>query len=303
MISGLEDITSGALRIGERLVNEVPPARRGVAMVFQSYALYPHLNVRDNMGFGLKIRKVPADEAARRVSEAAATLQIEALLDRFPRELSGGQRQRVAIGRAIVGNPEVFLFDEPLSNLDAELRVHMRSEIAALHKRLGNTMIYVTHDQIEAMTLADKIVVLRDGLIEQVGTPRELYSAPRNEFVAQFIGSPKMNLLPIDALPFGASAPWRLPAGAGRVGMRPEHLSVAPAGEGQLTGTVILSEFTGAGSLLHVAVERAGTCLVVHPGPTAPAPDDTVGLAISAANLHFFDRNGIAVNLDQQPKA
>jgi ABC-type sugar transport system ATPase subunit len=296
MISGLEDITSGVLHIGDRLVNEVPPAKRGVAMVFQSYALYPHLNVRDNMGFGLKIRKVPADEAARRVREAATTLQIEALLDRFPRELSGGQRQRVAIGRAIVGNPEVFLFDEPLSNLDAELRVHMRSEIAALHKRLGNTMIYVTHDQIEAMTLADKIVVLRDGLIEQVGTPRELYSSPRNEFVAQFIGSPRMNLIPLEALPASLRAAWAVPAGAVRVGMRPEHLSVAPAGEGQLTGTVILSEFSGAGSLLHVAVEGAGTCLVLHPGPTSPAPDETVRLAIPPVNLHFFDRDGIAVD-------
>jgi ABC-type sugar transport system ATPase subunit len=269
-------------------------------MVFQSYALYPHLNVRDNMGFGLKIRKVPADEAARRVREAATTLQIEALLDRFPRELSGGQRQRVAIGRAIVGNPEVFLFDEPLSNLDAELRVHMRSEIAALHKRLGNTMIYVTHDQIEAMTLADKIVVLRDGLIEQVGTPRELYSSPRNEFVAQFIGSPRMNLIPLEALPASLRAAWAVPAGAVRVGMRPEHLSVAPAGEGQLTGTVILSEFSGAGSLLHVAVEGAGTCLVLHPGPTSPAPDETVRLAIPPVNLQFFDRDGIAVDAGRE---
>src|SRR4051812_28147016 len=172
LISGLEYISGGELSIGGRVVNEVQASQRGVAMVFQSYALYPHLTVRDNMAFGLKVRKVPAGERDRRVGEAAATLKLDALLDRFPRELSGGQRQRVAIGRAIVGNPDVFLFDEPLSNLDAELRVHMRSEIAALHKRLATTMIYVTHDQIEAMTLADKIVVLRDGRIEQVGSPR-----------------------------------------------------------------------------------------------------------------------------------
>lgn len=171
LISGLEYLSGGELAIGGRVVNEVPASKRGVAMVFQSYALYPHLTVRDNMGFGLKVRKVPAQERQKRVDEASATLKLEALLDRYPRELSGGQRQRVAIGRAIVGNPDVFLFDEPLSNLDAELRVHMRSEIAALHKRLSTTMIYVTHDQIEAMTLADKIVVLRDGRVEQVGSP------------------------------------------------------------------------------------------------------------------------------------
>ena len=217
VISGLEDITSGELYIGDRLVNDVQAAKRGVAMVFQSYALYPHLNVRDNMGFGLKVRKVPAAERERRVNEAAATLKLGALLHRYPRELSGGQRQRVAIGRAIVGNPDVFLFDEPLSNLDAELRVHMRAEIASLHKRLSTTMVYVTHDQIEAMTLADKIVVLRDGLIEQVGSPRQLYERPGNLFVAQFIGSPKMNILPAASarlLAQSSTSPSSLPRGA-----------------------------------------------------------------------------------------
>jgi multiple sugar transport system ATP-binding protein len=290
MISGLEDITAGTLHIGDRVVNEVPAARRGVAMVFQSYALYPHLNVRDNMGFGLKVRKVSAAERERRVREAAAILKLETLLDRYPRELSGGQRQRVAIGRAIVGDPDVFLFDEPLSNLDAELRVHMRSEIAALHKRLGNTMIYVTHDQIEAMTLADKIVVLRDGRIEQVGSPRELYARPRNVFVAQFIGSPKMNVLPAAGLAVPAPRD-----DVRSVGLRPEHLAVVAPGEGILRGRVALSEYTGAASLLHVALDGGEICLVVHNGP-APAADEEVGLTIAAENLHFFDGEGNAIS-------
>jgi len=289
MISGLEDIMAGELRIGDRLVNDVQPAKRGVAMVFQSYALYPHLTVRDNIGFGLKVRKVPAEERAKRVAEAAATLKLDALLDRYPRELSGGQRQRVAIGRAIVGHPDVFLFDEPLSNLDAELRVHMRSEIAALHKRLGNTMIYVTHDQIEAMTLADKIVVLRDGRIEQVGTPRELYSQPANVFVAQFIGSPKMNIVPV-----ASTKQTRAPAGAAQVGMRPEDLSIVAPDMGDLRGKVLISEYTGASSLLHIQLATGETVLVVHDGE-APGPDEQVGLAIGAEMLHFFDSDGKAI--------
>jgi ABC-type sugar transport system ATPase subunit len=295
MISGLEDITSGSLYIGDRLVNDVQAAKRGVAMVFQSYALYPHLNVRDNMAFGLKVRKVPPAERKLRVEEAAATLKLDALLDRFPRELSGGQRQRVAIGRAIVGHPQVFLFDEPLSNLDAELRVHMRSEIASLHKRLGNTMIYVTHDQIEAMTLADKIVVLRDGRIEQVGTPRELYSRPANLFVAQFIGSPRMNI--VEAATVGGLL--QDSGAAARdiqsVGMRPEHLSVAPPGQGPLRGKIALSEYTGASSLLHVELESSEVCLVAYAGTTAPDLDATVSLNIATENLHLFDRSGLAL--------
>jgi ABC-type sugar transport system ATPase subunit len=288
MISGLEDISSGVLRIGDRIVNEVPPARRGVAMVFQSYALYPHLNVRDNMGFGLKVRKVPADERARRVVDAARTLKLEPLLDRFPRELSGGQRQRVAIGRAIVGDPDVFLFDEPLSNLDAELRVHMRSEIASLHKRLGNTMIYVTHDQIEAMTLADKIVVLRDGLVEQVGTPRELYERPGNLFVAQFIGSPKMNILPIGSV---AGALPGHPDDASHVGMRPEDLELTDPASGFVSGRVLLSEYTGASSLLHVELTGGEVFLVAYDGQTVAA-DTLVGMTIAPDRLHFFDHAG-----------
>ena len=288
MISGLEDISSGVLRIGDRIVNEVPAARRGVAMVFQSYALYPHLNVRDNMGFGLKVRKVPTDERTRRVGEAARTLKLEPLLDRYPRELSGGQRQRVAIGRAIVGDPEVFLFDEPLSNLDAELRVHMRSEIASLHKRLGSTMIYVTHDQIEAMTLADKIVVLRDGLVEQVGTPRELYEHPGNLFVAQFIGSPKMNILPISSV---AEALPGYPDRASHVGMRPEDLKLTNPGSGLVSGRVLLSEYTGASSLLHVELPGGEAFLVVYDGQMIDA-DTSVGLTIAPDRLHFFDVAG-----------
>ena len=195
MIAGLESISGGELYIDDQLMNHRAPSERGVAMVFQSYALYPHLNVAENMGFGLKMNGVDKQEIARRVTIAAKTLQMESLLDRKPKDMSGGQRQRVAIGRAIVRNPKVFLFDEPLSNLDAELRVEMRLQIAKLHHELGNTMVYVTHDQVEAMTLADKIVVLRSGQIEQIGSPLTLYHAPANLFVAGFIGSPKMNFL------------------------------------------------------------------------------------------------------------
>ncbi|MDR7034162.1 ABC transporter ATP-binding protein [Mesorhizobium sp. BE184] len=291
LISGLEHISDGELQIGGRVVNEVPAAKRGVAMVFQSYALYPHLTVRDNMGFGLKVRKVPAEERARRVADAAATLKLEPLLDRFPRQLSGGQRQRVAIGRAIVGNPDVFLFDEPLSNLDAELRVHMRSEIAALHRRLATTMIYVTHDQIEAMTLADKIVVLRDGKVEQVGSPRDLYDNPGNLFVAQFIGSPKMNILPA-AVASRLSPKAETPSGTQSVGVRPEHLTLTTPGKGTLEGVVRLAEYTGAVTLIHVELSGGEICLVVDDGNKAPEVGGAVGLAAKPAVLHFFDKEG-----------
>ncbi|MBM7048513.1 ABC transporter ATP-binding protein [Rhizobium lusitanum] len=290
LISGLDYLSGGELAIGGRVVNEVPASKRGVAMVFQSYALYPHLTVRENMGFGLKVRKVPAQERQKRVDEASATLKLEALLDRYPRELSGGQRQRVAIGRAIVGNPDVFLFDEPLSNLDAELRVHMRTEIAALHKRLSTTMIYVTHDQIEAMTLADKIVVLRDGRIEQVGSPRELYERPANTFVAQFIGSPKMNLLPaaISPLLIGATA---TDAAAETIGIRPEHLTAVEPRDGTLRGTIGLCEYTGAVTLLHVKLPGGHDCLVLHDGRDMKAGIQ-IGLAADVSNVHFFDGKG-----------
>ncbi|MSU89381.1 sn-glycerol-3-phosphate ABC transporter ATP-binding protein UgpC [Rhodobacteraceae bacterium 2CG4] len=294
MISGLEDITGGDLWIGDRRMNEVQAARRGVAMVFQSYALYPHLTVKQNMGFGLKVRKEKPAEIARRVEDAARTLQLGSLLDRYPRELSGGQRQRVAIGRAIVGHPDVFLFDEPLSNLDAELRVHMRAEIAALHKRLRNTMVYVTHDQIEAMTLADRIVVLRDGRIEQVGSPRQLYSRPDNIFVAQFIGSPKMNICAASDLAGPLSRAGVDTSGAVQVGLRPEHLRLVPEQQGLMTGQVVISEYTGSGSLLHVEVAGVGTMLVLSEGQEGPRPDDTVYLAIDPGNVHMFDADGLA---------
>ena len=295
MIAGLEDITSGDLVIGTRTMNDVPAAKRGVAMVFQSYALYPHLTVRENMGFGLKVRKLKPPDIRQRVDEAAATLKLDALMERYPRELSGGQRQRVAIGRAIVGHPQVFLFDEPLSNLDAELRVHMRAEIAALHNRLSNTMIYVTHDQIEAMTLADRIVVLREGRIEQVGTPRELYASPANVFVAQFIGSPKMNISPAASLAGQMAGTEFDLKGAARVGIRPEHLRIVPAGEGQLQGRVAVSEYTGAGSLLHIEVSEVGTFLVVQEGQAGADHGEPVGLSFSNENLHLFDEAGLAL--------
>lgn len=298
MIAGLEDITSGELRIGGRLMNDVPSAKRGVAMVFQSYALYPHLTVRDNIGFGLKVRKTPAGEIANRVGEAARSLQLDHLLDRYPRELSGGQRQRVAIGRAIVSEPDVFLFDEPLSNLDAELRVHMRSEIATLHNNLRNTMIYVTHDQIEAMTLADKIVVLREGRIEQVGTPQELYERPANTFVAQFIGSPKMNLLPVKTLPASTLETLRPPARAHRVGLRPEHLRIVAAGEGLFAATVLSTEYLGSQTLLHLDAGGSERVLSLEDGARTGALSQKVELAPRHLQLHWFDENGMRVDAD-----
>ncbi|MCA0963725.1 ABC transporter ATP-binding protein [Salipiger bermudensis] len=300
MISGLETISGGELWIGDRKVNEVQAAKRGLAMVFQSYALYPHLTVRQNMGFGLKVRKESPDEIERRVNEAARTLQLDKLLDRYPRELSGGQRQRVAIGRAIVGDPQVFLFDEPLSNLDAELRVHMRAEIAALHRRLGNTTIYVTHDQIEAMTLADRIVVLRDGRIEQVGSPKELYARPDNVFVAQFIGSPKMNVCPVEAIRSPLQRAGFSTGGATQAGLRPEHLRIVDEAEGILCGRVSISEYTGGGALLHVELEGAPVFLVENSGDDAPQPGDIVHLAFSGSDLHLFDAEGRACHREPE---
>ncbi|KRB01273.1 sugar ABC transporter ATP-binding protein [Devosia sp. Root685] len=254
MIAGLEQISSGDLFIGDKRMNDVDPAQRGIAMVFQSYALYPHMTVRENMGFALRFAGAPKEEIATRVAEAARILELGALLDRKPGQLSGGQRQRVAIGRAIVRHPDVFLFDEPLSNLDAELRVHMRIEIARLHKELNTTIIYVTHDQVEAMTLADKIVVLRDGVIEQAGSPLDLYDDPDNLFVAGFIGSPKMNLLAGTAEAGGirladfpeqlVPSPVAVPAGtAVTVGIRPEHFD--PTGSAALETTVEIIEHLG----------------------------------------------------------
>jgi multiple sugar transport system ATP-binding protein len=247
IIAGLEDLTSGNVLIDGAKVDTVPPAKRGIAMVFQTYALYPHLTVRNNMGLGLKQAGAAADEIAKRIAASSAMLSLEPYLERRPAELSGGQRQRVAIGRALVREPKLFLFDEPLSNLDAALRVNTRLEIAQLHHRLGATMIYVTHDQVEAMTLADKIVVLNNGQIEQVGGPMELYNAPANEFVAGFIGSPKMNFIE------GA----RLGDKAKTVGVRPEHLTV-DSKAGTWKGTVIHAEHLGADTNLYIDTEQAG---------------------------------------------
>ena len=238
MIAGLEEISSGTIEIDNEVVNEVIAAERGVAMVFQSYALYPHMTVYENMSFGLKMAKTPKDEIKKRVEDAADVLQINDYLERLPKQLSGGQRQRVAIGRAIVRNPKVFLFDEPLSNLDAALRVQTRIEIAKLHKQLSATMIYVTHDQVEAMTLADKIVVLNNGIIEQVGSPVELYNTPRNLFVAEFIGSPKMNILNLQNQNDIFTHNLQIPNNASMVGVRPEHLIVSSEKEAKFHGDI-----------------------------------------------------------------
>ena len=265
MIAGLEEISSGTITIGDQIVNEVAPAKRGVSMVFQTYALYPHMTVYKNMAFGLKQAKTPKDEIDQRVRNAAEILEISSLLDRTPKALSGGQRQRVAIGRAIVREPEVFLFDEPLSNLDAALRVQTRIEIARLHERLGTTMIYVTHDQVEAMTLADKIVVLRDGNIEQIGSPIELYRNPSNMFVAQFIGSPKMNFFDSDDLTDAGRA--LINSGTDILGIRPEHFIVVPTGSGVIQGKPNLVEPLGEYALVHCETVRGSPFIVKTTDP------------------------------------
>ncbi|MCC1482470.1 ABC transporter ATP-binding protein [Roseibaca sp. Y0-43] len=281
MIAGLEDITSGDILIDGQLVNTTPPSQREIAMVFQSYALYPHLNVRDNMGLGLKQAGQPKAEIATAVDRAAGMLDLQNYLTRRPGELSGGQRQRVAIGRAIVRKPKLFLFDEPLSNLDAALRVQTRIEIANLHRELGATMIYVTHDQVEAMTLADRIVVLRDGRIEQVGAPMELYNNPANEFVAGFIGSPKMNFLNAGAL--GA---------AGKsVGIRPEHIQLATEGDG-IAGRVSHVEHLGGETLVYVKADPHGLVTVRLFGEHSYAVNDQVIMRPDMARAFYFDDNG-----------
>ena len=272
MIAGLEEITGGEIRIGDRVVNNVAPKERDIAMVFQNYALYPHMTVQDNMAFSLKLANEPAETIKRRVDEAAAILGLTDYLARYPRQLSGGQRQRVAMGRAIVRKPQVFLFDEPLSNLDAKLRVQMRTEIKALHQRLKTTSIYVTHDQIEAMTMADKIVVMNAGITEQVGSPLELYDNPANLFVAGFIGSPAMNFLPgrvtAAGVAVGADIHLPLPAGskaeAGRdviVGVRPEHLSVADDG---VPVEIVVVEPTGADTQIYCKLAGVDVNAVVR---------------------------------------
>ncbi len=284
IIAGLDEQTAGDVRIDGRAVNGVPPAKRGIAMVFQSYALYPHLTVAGNMGLALKQEGVAASTIEARVRSAASLLRLEPLLRRRPAELSGGQRQRVAIGRAIVRQPSLFLFDEPLSNLDAALRVGTRIELAKLHHQLGATMIYVTHDQIEAMTLADRIVVLNGGLVEQVGAPLELYRRPANLFVAGFIGSPTINLIT------GAPAER---VGAATIGVRPEHLVVDPAGA--WAGTVSHAEHLGADTVLYVDVPEVGALTVRTAGDLPSEAGDRVALTPRADRLYRFGADGRAL--------
>ena len=301
MLAGLEDITGGEILIDGKVVNDLESKDRDIAMVFQSYALYPHMTVRENMGFSLRLRNADKSTTAERVDKAARILNLDPLLDRYPRELSGGQRQRVAMGRAIVRDPAVFLFDEPLSNLDAKLRVAMRAEIKALHQRLKTTTVYVTHDQIEAMTMADRIVVMHDGIVEQIGTPLELFDRPGNLFVAQFIGSPSMNVLR-GALRSGSvealGARWPVAAGLGRegqdvhYGIRPTDLVLSAQG---VPAKVIVVEPTGAETELLVEVgqgDAAQRLVVVMHGRTQAQPDDTIHLSLDPAKAHVFDANG-----------
>ncbi len=310
LIAGLEEITSGDLLIDGERVNGVPPGKRGLAIVFQSYALYPHMNVAENMSFSLKLAGIPKAERQKKVMEAARILHLETFLDRKPKALSGGQRQRVAIGRAIVRDPKVFLFDEPLSNLDAALRVRMRLELTKLHRQLRATMIYVTHDQVEAMTMADRIVVLQAGIVEQVGTPMDLYRYPRNLFVAGFIGSPRMNFLPafiqhtapsgvVIALAGGGTL--KVPVNPGTaatgekvtVGIRPEHIALIAAGG--LPAQVQTVEHLGSESYLHLNVASGEPLTIRVNGETAVRPDEQVQLQMDSKFLHLFDGNGDAM--------
>ena len=294
MIAGLEETTAGRITIGSRDVTRLDPSDRGVAMVFQTYALYPHMTVRENMGFGLKMNGHPKTEIARKVAEASRILKLDDYLDRKPAALSGGQRQRVSIGRAIVRGPEVFLFDEPLSNLDAELRVEMRVEIARLHKEIGATMIYVTHDQVEAMTLADKIVVLRKGVIEQVGAPMDLYRDPDNRFVAGFIGSPAMNFMTGEVkdgtvIVPGMKARFDLGArhaGPVTVGMRAEHLTVDPEGD---THTVDLTESLGGVSYVYLLGDTGERLVLEERGDHRSRIGARVGITVDPSRVYLFD--------------
>lgn len=288
-IAGLEAVQGGELRLDGRRINELPPAERDLAMVFQSYALYPHMSVRKNLAFGLSLRGRPKGEIEARIVEAARMLQLEELLERKPRQLSGGQRQRVAIGRAIVRQPRIFLFDEPLSNLDAALRENTRMELARLHQKLQATMIYVTHDQVEAMTLATKVVVLNQGRIAQVGRPLELYHAPADLFVAGFIGSPRMNLLPAEALA-GAAAR----AGATTLGIRPEHLRLGDGG-GALRAEVRAVERLGAQSLVHLRLGNGHALTASVDGARPVRQGEQLGVEIPAEHLHAFGADGRAL--------
>jgi multiple sugar transport system ATP-binding protein len=315
MIAGLEDITSGSLRIGGEEMADVEPANRGVAMVFQSYALYPHMTVSDNIGFGLRMTGHDKASIEKRTQRAAEMLQLGPMLERKPSQLSGGQRQRVAIGRAIVREPDVFLFDEPLSNLDAALRVQMRIEIGKLHNDLKSTMIYVTHDQVEAMTMADKIVVLNAGRIEQVGSPLELYHRPRNTFVAGFIGSPKMNFLPATvrgtkrntvalALPGDGAidipVDGKLPTMGSKLtlGIRPEHVTIGrPAGgHGNLSGTIRVAEYLGSETMFHAVLADGTEFSIKADGLASQKPGEKVSISLPVKAAHLFDAHGVAIH-------
>jgi ABC-type sugar transport system ATPase subunit len=301
-VAGLEPITSGDISIDGRNVSDLAPAKREIAMVFQSYALYPHMNVENNMAFGLKFARTPKDEIARRVAEASRILQLDPLLKRRPRELSGGQRQRVAIGRAIVRKPKVFLFDEPLSNLDAALRINTRVEIAKLHKLLKATILYVTHDQVEAMTLADKIVVMNEGRIEQAGKPLDLYYKPANLFVARFIGSPAMNVLPAtvlnrnmldlgSGLTMNVTLPPQVKTGDKlHLGCRPEHMSLAEKG---IAGSIDIVERLGETGFAHVRLPTGQVVVIEVRGEPLQGKDGIVHVAFSSPQLHLFDSNGL----------
>lgn len=312
MIAGLEDITSGSMYINGTYVNDDTPSERGIGMVFQSYALYPHMNVKENIAFGMRLAKLPENEIEQRVKDTARSLQLEALLERRPKDLSGGQRQRVAIGRAIAREPKLFLFDEPLSNLDASLRVQMRMEIANLHQRLGSTIIYVTHDQVEAMTLADRIVVLNKGHVEQVGTPLELYDHPANEFVAQFIGSPKMNLLPAMLVQAGETSSVieldngkqltlmiRTPVSAVgstvNLGIRPEHIHCGDVEHGQYKAKVLFVEHMGNETYLYLDNGNASEPWVVRSSERSLIKArDLVDVYLPAEHCYLFDSDGNA---------
>ncbi len=297
MLAGLEFPTDGEIRIGERVVNAVPPGQRDIAMVFQSYALYPHMTVAENIGYPLKKRRVPADQRATKVGEVADTLQLRPLLDRKPRQLSGGQQQRVALGRALVRDPEVFLLDEPLSNLDAKLRAHMRAELIELHRRLGRTFIYVTHDQLEAMTMSDRIAVMHEGALQQFGAPMEVYEKPANLFVAGFIGAPSMNLLPGALEPSGAGLVFarpglRLPVTSGgeagqkvTLGVRPEDIII---GAGPMTATIRVVEPTGHETIVMAEIGGAPVTLRV-PADIALSPGASQAFSLKTQRLHAFD--------------
>ncbi len=314
MIAGLEGIDDGDLILNGKRINDVPPDKRGIAMVFQSYALYPHMTVAENIGFSLSLKKVPVAEINRQVGDVAEILQLTDYLDRRPAALSGGQRQRVAIGRAIIKKPSLILFDEPLSNLDSALRVQMRAELQRLHRELKATVVYVTHDQVEAMTMADRIVVLDKGTVAQSGHPMDLYHSPDNEFVATFIGSPKMNILPVtlsrpeagrlllqnaDGLSISlAGADANTAKGEARLGIRPEHLKVSPSGQGDFSAEVVIVERLGVetylavGSLKDPIVVRAEGDLTIRPG-------DRVSLTVDLSACHLFDPNGRVIRRPQ----